>query len=145
MIQIETGDFRQLSDGLADGSVDLVLTDPPYPREYLPLWGDLARIAARVLQPGGSLLAYCGHYSLPYVLSQLEKCLRYHWLITRLHNGAQARLPGKWVFVGYKPIVWFVKEKRNGRRYVSDCIADGMPDKRYHKWGQSIEPVALSD
>ena len=31
MIDIQTGDFRELSKRLADDSVDLVLTDPPYP------------------------------------------------------------------------------------------------------------------
>lgn len=34
-------------------SVDLILTDPPYPREFLPLWSDLGDLAERVLKRGG--------------------------------------------------------------------------------------------
>src|SRR5437762_10705349 len=47
-------DFRTLE--LPDASVDLIFTDPPYDRDSVPLYGDMANIAARVLRPGGSLL-----------------------------------------------------------------------------------------
>ena len=47
-IDVLTGDFRQLSEAIADNSVDAIVTDPPYPKEYLPLWADLAHVAARV-------------------------------------------------------------------------------------------------
>ena len=43
-IRIETGDFRVLSEQLSDDSVDLVLTDPPYNREFLYLYDDLKKI-----------------------------------------------------------------------------------------------------
>jgi ParB-like chromosome segregation protein Spo0J len=32
------GDFREVGATIADGSVDLILTDPPYGKEFLPLW-----------------------------------------------------------------------------------------------------------
>jgi site-specific DNA-methyltransferase (adenine-specific) len=70
---IRHGDFRTALTDIPDGSVDLFLTDPPYPREYLPLWRDLAALAARTLKPGGLLVAYSGQYYLPAVMGMLAE------------------------------------------------------------------------
>lgn len=140
MIRIETGDFRELATDLAPSSVDVVLTDPPYPKEYLPLWGDLGEMAARVLKPGGSLIAYCGHYQIPEVTALLKPHLRYWWLLMIKHGGPSARLPGKWVFVEYKPALWYVKHHRSGKRFVADVIQSRGKDKKFHRWGQSVAP-----
>jgi hypothetical protein len=40
---VRHGDFREVADELADGSVSLIFTDPPYSRDSLPLYADLAR------------------------------------------------------------------------------------------------------
>ena len=52
---VRHGDFRQRLDDLPDDSVDLIFTDPPYHKKHLPLYGDLAEVAGRVLRLGGSL------------------------------------------------------------------------------------------
>lgn len=78
--QIKTGDFRQGCKRLADDSVDLIVTDPPYPKQYLPLWADLARVAARVLKPGGFLVAYSGQIHLATMMMMLSEHLTYYWL-----------------------------------------------------------------
>ena len=49
LVEIIHGDFRVVCRDIADESVNLLLTDPPYPKEYLPLWNDLAEMAVRVL------------------------------------------------------------------------------------------------
>ncbi|MGC2681850.1 MAG: class I SAM-dependent methyltransferase, partial [Candidatus Nitrosopolaris sp.] len=59
-IKLIEGDFLKKSLDIADKSVDLIFTDPPYDLKSLPLYQDLARIAARVLKDGGSLVTYCG-------------------------------------------------------------------------------------
>jgi len=56
-------DARRLP--FADGSVDLIFTDPPYGRDALPLYASLAKEAARVLRPGGFVAAMCGGRYLP--------------------------------------------------------------------------------
>ena len=137
-IRIETGDFRVLSEQLSDDSVDLVLTDPPYNRESLYLYDDLGRVGARVLKTGGSLLSYAGHYAIPEVLALVSTHLRFWWLLAVDQSGPAARLPGKWVFVEWKPMVWFVKGGRGGRRYVSDKVKSMPADKKYHKWQQCV-------
>jgi 16S rRNA G966 N2-methylase RsmD len=46
---------------MADETHHLIFTDPPYDRETIPQYEDLAALGARVLIPGGSLITYVGH------------------------------------------------------------------------------------
>ena len=65
MIQLEVGDFYKLSDKLKPGSIDAIVTDPPYHKRYLPLWSKLGEVAARTLKPSGFLATYSGSMFLP--------------------------------------------------------------------------------
>ncbi|KKL23965.1 hypothetical protein LCGC14_2420110, partial [marine sediment metagenome] len=51
-VSLLTGDFREVL-ALPKNSVDFIFTDPPYDEESIPLYGDLAKLGARVLKPGG--------------------------------------------------------------------------------------------
>lgn len=132
------GDFLECMAKLPDNSVDLIFTDPPYDEDHVVCYGKLAQEAARVLRVGGSLVAYAGHYALPTILSDMSQHLRYWWMIALKHGGASARLPGKWVIVEWKPLVWFVKEGRDEslRDYVIDLFESKPPDKEAHDWQQ---------
>jgi 16S rRNA G966 N2-methylase RsmD len=139
---IYLGDFREQVANIADASVSLIFTDPPYDEAHVPLYGELARVASRVLVPGGSLIAYAGHYALPRILADMSEHLRYWWMISLEHSGASARLPGLWVFVGWKPLVWFVKGGRNSNGYVDDSFRSSEPDKRHHEWEQDVSEAS---
>lgn len=89
-VETRRGDFREVLADLEDESVALVLTDPPYPAEFLPLWSDMAELAARVLIPGGSLLAYSGQGNLPNVIHRLSEHLRYWWTLSLQHGHGSA-------------------------------------------------------
>jgi SAM-dependent methyltransferase len=79
--EIITGDARALAPSIPDASVDLVFTDPVYDRIEDYRW--LAETAARVLKPGGALLAFCGIGYLPETLDALRAGgLAYRWLLT---------------------------------------------------------------
>jgi hypothetical protein len=134
---IRTGDFRDLLADVADESVALILSDPPYDRESLPLYADLAREAKRVLVPGGSLITYCGNYAVGKVISAVEQHLLYWWQLALVHGGGSQRLPGKWVMVEWKPLLWFVKGGRRDSEYVADMVRSTPPTKVEHDWMQS--------
>jgi predicted methyltransferase len=51
------GDLLDKGKEIPDNSIDLILTDPPYDEDSLPLYKDLSILAARVLKPGGSLVS----------------------------------------------------------------------------------------
>ena len=69
---------------VAAESIDWIFTDPPYPREYLPCFGELADFAAHALKPGGGLMVMSGQYWLPQVIETLGKqdALTYWWIMS---------------------------------------------------------------
>jgi 16S rRNA G966 N2-methylase RsmD len=75
-------------NAVADDSVDLVFCDPPYAKKFVPLFGDLAQFAARTLIDGGSLLAYCGHHSLPEVLALMTPHVEFFWTCALVHSSS---------------------------------------------------------
>lgn len=134
------GDIRDGLKDIADESIDFIITDPPYPREYIPLYGDLSKIAARVLKPNGSLIVMCGQSYLPDVINQLSKSMTYHWCMVYLTQGGQSpQLFHKRVNTFWKPLLWFVKDEYNGD-YIGDVLKSppNDNDKRFHEWGQSL-------
>jgi 16S rRNA G966 N2-methylase RsmD len=142
--QILTGDFNDLLPTLAEGSIDLIFTDPPYGEEFLGLYVDLARHAARLLKPGGSLLVYAPHYALGKLIESMGEHLRYWWILCVRHGGPSARLPGKWIFVGWKPVLWFIRGGRRDQEYVADLIESEPPERSQgvipllHDWQQGL-------
>jgi 16S rRNA G966 N2-methylase RsmD len=121
------------------GSVDLVLTDPPYGRAHLPLYSTLAERASRWLKPGGSLVAMVGNAWLIETLQRLGGSgLRYQWTVCCLTEGRRtAHVYDRKVYPAWKPCVWLVKDRYHGRGWVRDvCTSDGR-DKRFHSWGQN--------
>lgn len=132
----------QLIDKLEPNSVDLILTDPPYPQEYIPLYGDLAKLAVHALKPGGSCLAMASNAWMLEILQQMNiPGLKYNWLI---HFGPfttnTACLPRHVCMVRFKLFLWHIKPpmKRDNGIYIEDSVQGSKIDKRYHDWGQEI-------
>lgn len=139
-IKILNSDFR--NNKIKDNSIDLILTDPPYPKEFRPLWEDLAKEASRVLKPGGFLIAYSGQNGLPEIMKMMEKHLNYYWLGTLYHKGSVAQRFEVNMFNRGKPILFFYKpplKKQEG--WIDDVQISEQPDKDMHEWGQSVEPL----
>lgn len=144
-VRVIIKDIRHLTaDDIADESVDCIITDPPYPKEFIGLMDDLGELAARVLKPGGSLVVMTGQLYLPRYLELLSKHLSYHWTLAYTTPGGQAvQIWNKEVNTFWKPILWFVKDVRDAR-WVSDVINTpaNTNDKNHHQWGQSIHGMS---
>jgi hypothetical protein len=134
-MDLRIGDCRDVLADIKDSSVALVLTDPPYAEEAEPLYRWLAKWAARVLIPGGSLICYTGHWSLNRDIGIFDEHLRYWWALAMLHHQSR-RLPGKFVIADFKPVLWYVKEFRRGKTLVSDVLEPPKREKDDHDWGQ---------
>jgi ParB/RepB/Spo0J family partition protein len=137
--KVHQGDFRDLLAKLPSDSVDLIFTDPPYGEDHIKDYGDLAHIAARILKPGGSLIAYAGHYALPRIFEEMCPHLRFWWLLAVKHGGGLSSLTGKKVYVQWKPLVWFVKGEHSGEDFVFDLVDSAPPEKELHEWEQSAK------
>ncbi len=136
--QLYNADFRDVK--IDDNSIDLIFTDPPYDEESLPLYYDLAEYAGRVLKPGGSIVTYFGQYMLIEFAKQLEDSgLKYWWMFCVKHTGAKASFFSRKIFVGWKPLLWFVKgDQAKLIDFVDDFIESEPPDKIEHDWEQSV-------
>lgn len=160
-IELLHGDFREVLKGL-EGTVDAVITDPPYPAEFLPLFGirdghdgdglrefreeGLAEVAARLLKPGGICAVMVGQSYLPEIMERLTDSgvLNYHWTLAYLTPGGQAvQLWQRKVNTFWKPVLVYVKGE-----YAGDWLGDvtrsdvNDNDKNHHHWGQSESGMA---
>lgn len=133
------GDCLEVLPTLESGSVDLIVTDPPYPKEYEYLYGAMACEAKRVLRVGGSLVTLCGHYQMLRVGAAISENLRYRWVVKLDHPGSHARM-AMGVRVTWKPMLWFVNEKLSPRRNIVDGCAFGKRSKDTgHPWQQDLD------
>lgn len=135
------GDFQSVLSNINPGSIDLVLTDPPYGDDATKLYAELAEWSADKLKPGGSLVAYCGQATLGDVIAAMTPHLKYWWCFALTHSSFPQQLPGKWVQVRWKPLVWFVNQRRSTKHYVDDVIVGTPPRKNLHEWAQGIGEV----
>jgi len=137
-IRLWLGDFRERGHEIEDSSVDLIFTDPPYPQEYLPLWGDLASFANRALKPSGMLVAYTGAMYLPEVMGYLGRHLRYWWMGAIVLPGAHSRVHARNVAQGCKPLLFYVREDFNSEIWFEDTFQSEEIQKQSHPWQQSL-------
>ena len=140
--------IEQSQKEIADSSIDLIFTDPPYSQEFLYLYEDLARLAVRVLKPGGSLVTYVGNISLTEIIKIFDSQqpgLKFWWQFVVKHNGGHQRIHARNVFARYKSLLWYVKGEKPNELVISNNIGDFIesspPSKILHDWEQSpIEP-----
>lgn len=124
------------------GSARLILTDPPYPQEFLPLWSTLGEKAAEWLMPGGLLVAYTGCFHLPEVIAQLDEHLPYWWTLAVVHDGAFTQIRSRRVNSGWKPLVVFHQPGRSPHGWPSDVLTEGQREKSGHEWQQAEAEAA---
>ena len=142
----------KLSRHVQAGSVDVIITDPPYPKEFLPVYSELSSFAAKVLKPGGSMFVMVGQSYLPEVIARLGEKMAYHWTLAYLTPGGQAtQLWQKNVNTFWKPILWYVNgefktndENGDPTKWIGDVAksAANDNDKEHHFWGQSESGMA---
>jgi len=141
---IRQGDFRQVLDDL-DGTVDAIITDPPYPHEYIPLLSDLSEHSARILKPGGICAVMIGQSYLPEVYRRLTEHLDYHWTVAYMTPGGQAvQLWERKVNTFWKPVLILTNGPHTSDRWFGDVSRSDVNDndKRHHHWGQSESGTA---
>jgi hypothetical protein len=135
--------FPWCLENLEENSVDLILTDPPYPKEFLHVWGQLGEVASRVLKPGGYLSTYSGQLYLNHVMRMLDEHLSYCWMISLYHTGPNQQVHPRNAVCTWKPILVYRKgEPGRFENTLVDSIADDYRDKDFHDWGQGESAVS---
>jgi len=125
--------------------VDVIITDPPYPAEFIDCYAKLGELAARVLPVGGSVVAMAGQHMLPDVHDRLRRRLTYVWELGWFYEGGTDqpywpyRISNTW-----KPVLWYANRVPRSRdRWTRDSVHNraGRDDKAYHRWGQTVAGV----
>jgi hypothetical protein len=133
-VDIRHGDFREVLADVDDASVHAIITDPPYPFEYLPLLADLAAWADKVLTPDGVLAVLIGQTHLPEVFRLLDGGRPYRWTCAYLTSGPGYVSHPRRVQSSWKPLLLY-----GGGPRVSDVLRSEGSDanaKALHRWGQ---------
>jgi hypothetical protein len=145
LVEVRLGDFVEIAKDIPDGSVDIIITDPPYPHEYIGCWSQLSEVAARILKPHGLCIAYSGKLHLDQCMARMGEHLSFYWQIVFMQTVMPTIHPRK-VNTKYKPILVFQNvpagEKVQAHdRYFIDVIEGEKVEKDAHEWQQSADGV----
>lgn len=136
------GNVSELKDFLVPETVDLIFTDPPYPKQHLSCFQELSELAPYVLKDGGSLITLLGHYQLERVMMFFHDKLKYRWILNLdQENDAHARM-AMGIEVCWKPLLWYVKNRFPKERhygFLRDKVESKQREKTYHVWQQSLD------
>lgn len=129
---------KDLKNRVDKDSVDLILTDPPYPEEYLFVYRDLAELAVHCLKPGGSVLAMSGNTWMPELFKMMDiPGIRYNWMLAQTGIGG-GNVRGRMICnCKFKLFLWYIKPPADTSFQMSDEIYSAPKEKGYHEWGQS--------
>jgi len=146
VIDGEVGNYRLINSDFRKISVsaDCIITDPPYPKEYIHIYEDLAKFAKESLRQGGLLIVMTGQSYLPEILSSMAKHIDYLWTAAYLTPGGQSVqvFPRK-VNTFWKPLLIFSNGEYRGDWFGDVCKSKvNDNDKTHHHWGQSESGMA---
>lgn len=123
-IDFRYGDFKKVLADIPDNSIDLILTDPPYPYAHIKCWSDLSLFASKKLSDGGFCIAYSGQLFLPEVMKRLSEHLNYYWLCGLKHEGKIGQRFEVNFFNRMKPILIYQKGKKiKQKKWGEDLFA----------------------
>ena len=141
-IDFRLGDFEEVFSDLPDGSIDCIITDPPYPYEFIEVWSKLSRFAKRVLKPNGYCIAYSGQMYLPEVMKRMSENLDYYWTFAVYHEGQTQIVNGINLMCRWKPVLIFQNGKKKIENTFQDYFISEQREKNGHDWQQSKSGVA---
>jgi ParB-like chromosome segregation protein Spo0J len=141
--RIHALDFRKLGSRIAPGSVQLVVSDPPWLNEYEELRRPFAETVFRILRPGGFACIYSGHFHLKEFLDVLcEAGLSYRWLIACTNGDTMGAIRSSGsILTFWRPVLLFQKPggKVKTPRILRDLIASKAAEKDSHSWQQPLD------
>lgn len=141
-IDFRLGDFEEVFSDLPNGSIDCIITDPPYPYEFIEVWSKLSRFAKRVLKPNGFCIAYSGQMYLPEVMKRMSENLDYYWTFAVYHEGQTQIVNGINLMCRWKPVLIFQNGKKKIENTFQDYFISEQREKNGHDWQQSKSGVA---
>jgi 16S rRNA G966 N2-methylase RsmD len=122
-------------------NIDAIITDPPYPKEYIACFSELSKYASEHLKQDGFCVVYSGQYNLPEVIARLSEHLTYVWTFCLYHVGKKQLVNGVNIMCGWKPVLVFSKGRKKMRFAAYDVLESAAMEKHSHEWQQSESGV----
>lgn len=138
-IDIRKGDFKKVLSDVYN--IDAIITDPPYPKEYIECFSELAKYAQAHLKRDGFLVAYSGQFHIPEVIKRLSEHLTYVWTFCLYMGGKSQIVNGVNIMCGWKPVLIFSNGKKKMRFPAYDVLISEAREKHSHEWQQSESGV----
>jgi len=134
-IEIRHGDFKEVLQDIHD--IDAIITDPPYPYEFINCFSELGKYASEHLKEDGFCAVYSGQYHLPEVIKRLSEYLTYVWTFCLYHASQKQIVNGVNTMCGWKPVIIFSRGNKKFRYSVYDVLISEQREKANHEWQQS--------
>jgi len=139
--EVET---KKITSNMLVNNIDAIITDPPYPKEFIQCFSDLSLFASTHLKKDGFVAVYSGQYHLPDVIKRLSEHLTYVWTFCLYHVGKKQLVNGVNIMCGWKPVLIFSRGKKKMRFSAYDVLVSEEREKHSHEWQQSasgVEPL----
>jgi len=126
--------------------VDVIITDPPYPYEFIECWSKLSELADYALKPSGLCIAMSGQLYLPEVMDRLGKHLNYYWTMCVQMTAQKQIVHPVNIQCGWKPILIYQKAPK---KKISYCPSDFLTcdpkevSKQDHEWQQPLKEYEI--
>lgn len=127
---------------LDDSSVDLSFTDPPYGKEYVYLYSEIAKEFKRVIKPGKFAFIYASDYWFPETFNSCLEHLDFFYLFHIVLSGDNARIHPRQLFIGAKTLMVFSNGKPDKHKYCSNVL-HAKRDKGLHPWQQRVSDAVM--
>lgn len=132
------GDSREIAPLI--GMVDHVVTDPPYPIEFLPLYKPVWEACDKALKSPGNVFAMVGQYKLPDVFNSFPETWEYLWCGCFEQRQMAVSIWPRGISNAWKPLLIYGKGFSKFKPWKYDVIGNGGEDYRkskvLHEWGQ---------
>ena len=133
------------------GSVDLIVTDPPYAEEWLHCFDELGEFALHALRPGGYCVVMPGGKHLDQKLARLSKYLNHRheggWFmegsqISDRHANIQVEIKSLQFYQSPDPEHKGSYTPSYKSNYIDATVSQAEVDEaqQWHEWGQPARP-----
>jgi hypothetical protein len=136
-IWLRHGDFEELPVG--NDSLQLIVTDPPYGKKHLSLYGRFSAWAKKKLEPGRAVAVMTGTSNMDEVINELGQHLDYYWTAVVKFSGNRIQYYERRIMCNVRPVLIFTKGKFTPPRMFSDLIPTHGAEKNCHPWQQGLD------
>lgn len=141
-VRLHHGDFRLLEKHVKPGTARLIVADPPWGRDAIDYWLDIAALSSRLLMDGGLLVAFPPLMFLPPVVAALGQHLVYQWTVALFRGDPAPLVIPQHIMNGWRPLLLYSKGKTGNLR-IRDALnyARTTWKKKFHPWEQNPDEL----